>query len=358
VLGNHCPLRPGRLETKADPVRGSSVRPRTLRADAGLLAPRRAMLVDIPASCLSTHADVSLPVTHRLYVGSRFDHSLTVINTTTNTVVETLSPGNEPIGVAVNPLMDRVYVGNFGANTISVIGDIPPFYPHGAGATANPPTLFLDSAAPTGTSAKSKDSASLSFASGNPWKEIGTWTVGALCSAPMLTTLSNVRVRIGLKNSDDQGTHFDLRTELLKNGVSVAKGEVYCIRGVTRTPTKAREVSVPLVLPLPEDLAPTDALSLRIFTRIGTNGGDDSCGGHSNAAGLRLYFDAANRDARFGAAFTPYPLIVPLGHRCAKHYQIAQQRNSCTSYGAAVRCWTWGRTLCSDRISQNAIILG
>ena len=47
----------------------------------------------------------------------------------------------------------------------------------------------------------------------------------------------------------------------------------------------------------------TDVLSLRILTRIGTNGSGGFCGGHSNAVGLRLYFDAVSRPSRFGGTF-------------------------------------------------------
>jgi len=44
-----------------------------------------------------------------------------------------------------------------------------------------------------------------------------------------------------------------------------------------------------------------DTLSLKILARIGTNGDGTFCGGHSNAVGLRLYFDATSRPSRFDA---------------------------------------------------------
>jgi len=47
----------------------------------------------------------------------------------------------------------------------------------------------------------------------------------------------------------------------------------------------------------------SDAVSLRILTRVGTNGSGGSCGGHGNAAGLRTYFDASTRPAGFEATF-------------------------------------------------------
>ena len=47
----------------------------------------------------------------------------------------------------------------------------------------------------------------------------------------------------------------------------------------------------------------SDVLSLKILTRIGTNGAGAFCGGHSNAVGLRLYFDAVSRPSKFTAIF-------------------------------------------------------
>jgi hypothetical protein len=60
-----------------------------------------------------------------------------------------------------------------------------------------------------------------------------------------LTTLGDLHVWLGLKNSDDAGTRFDLAAEVWKNGTLVAEGETFCITGVTRNPNLAKEVSVP-----------------------------------------------------------------------------------------------------------------
>ncbi len=43
----------------------------------------------------------------------------------------------------------------------------------------------------------------------------------------------------------------------------------------------------------------SDSLSLKVLTRIGTDGAGNFCGGHGNAVGLRLYFDSTDRLARF-----------------------------------------------------------
>ena len=112
----------------------------------------------------------------------------------------------------------------------------------------------------------------------------------------------SAKVWIGLKNSDDQGTNFDLRAELLKNGTVIASGETRCITGVTRNADKAKEVTVPLSPIATGNVVAGDVLSLKISTRIGTNPNGTKCAGHSNAVGLRLYYDGTTRPSRFGAA--------------------------------------------------------
>ena len=46
---------------------------------------------------------------------------------------------------------------------------------HGTGPDNNPPTLLLNTTAPTATTAKFRDSVAVNFSGGNPWKDIGTW---------------------------------------------------------------------------------------------------------------------------------------------------------------------------------------
>ena len=159
----------------------------------------------------------------------------------------------------------------------------------------------LDATAPTATTTQFKDAASVNFANGNPWKDIGTWSAAPGLTAGTVTALSTVHVWLGLKNSDDQGTSFDLRAEVYKNAMLVATGQTLCITGVTRNPDNAREVTLafPSITAIPFN-GTTDGLALKIRTRIGTNPNGTKCSGHSNAVGLRLYYDATARPARFG----------------------------------------------------------
>ena len=161
---------------------------------------------------------------------------------------------------------------------------------------------MLDATAPTASTAKFRDSTSVNFSGGNPWKDVGAWPAAASLTAGTLTALSDLHVWLGLKNSDDQGTQFDLRAEVLKNGTVIASGLTRCLTGITRNPANAKEATVAFgSVPATPFNGTSDALSVKISTRIGTNPDDTKCPGHNNAVGLRLYFDAVSRNARFDA---------------------------------------------------------
>ena len=104
---------------------------------------------------------------------------------------------------------------------------------------------------------------------------------------------------MGLKNSDDQGTQFDVKVELFKNGAPVASGLGRCLMGLIRNPARDTQVGVPWDTFTPLTTAPGDVLTYRVSARIGTNEDDTKCPGHSNAVGLRLYYDATNRASHF-----------------------------------------------------------
>jgi hypothetical protein len=175
---------------------------------------------------------------------------------------------------------------------------------HGAGPNPDPTTLFLDNSAPGAKAAKYKDSTSVKFAGGDPWKEVGTWTAAPALSTGFLTSQGSLHVWLGLKNGDDQGANFDVRVEVYKNDALLGSGESYCISGLTRNPNSAKDISV-FVGPFSAGAfnGSTDALSLKVLTRVGTNGAGSLCGGHKNAEGLRLYFDAADRPSELDLTF-------------------------------------------------------
>jgi len=153
---------------------------------------------------------------------------------------------------------------------------------------------FLDNTIPAAATAKFKDSTAVNRTT---YREIGTWAASPAPTAVRLNTLSDLRVWIGLKNSDDQGTYFDLRAELRKNGVAIASGETKTIQGVTRNPSNAKEATVSFGAISDSQFNPGDVLSIKILTKVADSGG------HNNAVGLRLYYDAVSRPSRLGAVF-------------------------------------------------------
>src|SRR5262245_25865922 len=138
------------------------------------------------------------------------------------------------------------------------------------------------------------------------YQQIGIWSAAPVTSTLQLSSLSELRVWIGLKNTDDQGTYFDLRAEVAKNGVPIASGETKNIQGVVRNPSLATEVTVSLGAIASGQFSSGDVLSIRILTKIAGSGG------HNSAAGLRMYYDAVSRPSRFGATFgaPPTKLVV------------------------------------------------
>ncbi len=141
--------------------------------------------------------------------------------------------------------------------------------------------------------------------------------------ASRIAATSPAQLWVGLKNSDDQGTYFDLKAALYVNDVLVSEGQTLCVIGITRNANKAKEVGVPFGPLLSEPpLASGDVVSVKLSTRIGTNSDGSKCGGHNNAVGLRLYYDAGTRPSRVGIEITPDPLADYFLHASGSDFTI------------------------------------
>jgi hypothetical protein len=116
-------------------------------------------------------------------------------------------------------------------------------------------------------------------------------------------------MRVGLKNSDDIGTAFDVRARLYRNGVLLTSGLARCVTGVVRNPDAAKSLDFSFEPMPPAVFSGSDTLTLQVETRIGTKPDDTRCVGfgytHSNATGLRLYFDSVGSASRFTTVFEP-----------------------------------------------------
>jgi hypothetical protein len=152
----------------------------------------------------------------------------------------------------------------------------------------------LDQASSTATTAKFKDSPAINRTT---YRTIGTWEAAPATEALSLELMTALRIWVGLKNSDDQGTYFDVRAEVLKGGVVIASGEAKNVQGVTRNPNLAKEVVVAFGSMSSVAFNAGDVLSLKLLAKVADSGG------HSNAVGLRAYYDAAHRASRLQATF-------------------------------------------------------
>lgn len=157
------------------------------------------------------------------------------------------------------------------------------------------PGLFLDSQEPVNTVPKYKDASSLRRLI---YKEIGAWPWTARPFDFSLESLGALSIWLGLVNSDDQGTNFDIRAEVLKNNEVVGWGEALDIQGITRNPNLAKNIFIEFSHFSPGTLIrETDTCRLRISTCVTARGG------HSSAVGLRLYYDAITRKSQFEARY-------------------------------------------------------
>jgi len=85
---------------------------------AGGVAPGYGSIVfpDTGSAVLTGDAEAALA-----YITNSGDDTVSVIDTTNNTVVNTIPVGRKPFGVAVTPDDSKVYIANSGDNTVSVI---------------------------------------------------------------------------------------------------------------------------------------------------------------------------------------------------------------------------------------------
>jgi hypothetical protein len=107
-----------------------------------------------------------------------------------------------------------------------------------------------------------------------------------------LTALSPAEIWLGLKNSDDVGTNFDLKVEILKNGSVIGSGESLNVPGGGSGFNRAVQRSINLAITAPGTaFSSGDQLGIKIYARIGATG-------HRNGT-ARLWFNDAAADTEF-----------------------------------------------------------
>ncbi len=110
-----------------------------------------------------------------------------------------------------------------------------------------------------------------------------------------LTVLGPANVWLGLKNSDDVGTNFDVLAEVLRNGIVVGEGQLDGVSGGSGGFNNAILRIISLVLPSATNLGSGDTLGLRLSVRIAVG-----VSGHRSGT-ARLWFNDAAANSRFNA---------------------------------------------------------
>jgi hypothetical protein len=116
-----------------------------------------------------------------------------------------------------------------------------------------------------------------------------------------LTALGPASVWLGLKNSDDVGTKFDLLAEVGKNGVLIGSGQLNGVPGGSSGFNNAVLRTINLALPSPVNVSAGDTLSIKLSVRIAVG-----VTGHRSGT-ARLWFNDAAANSRFGATIDGTP---------------------------------------------------
>jgi uncharacterized repeat protein (TIGR03803 family) len=114
-----------------------------------------------------------------------------------------------------------------------------------------------------------------------------------------LTDLTSAEIWLGLKNSDDVGTRFDLLAEVLHNGDVVGSGQLDDVSGGSSGFNNANLHTIGLTLPSPVNLSSGDTLSLRLSVRVAATG-------HQSGT-ARLWFNDDAANSRLGVEIDGTP---------------------------------------------------
>ena len=162
---------------------------------------------------------------------------------------------------------------------------------------------------------------------------------GADIAPPGLNGLGDAHLWVGLRNSDDQGTQFDVMEQLFQDGNEVASGLTRCITALTRNPLLAKQVSVPWSSFTPIATSANDVFTVKLSARIGTNPDGTKCpgpgGSHNSAVSLRFYYDGASRDSEFDATVgtsTSAAFFHSDGGACDKPVATTESRGVTTRF--------------------------
>jgi hypothetical protein len=121
-----------------------------------------------------------------------------------------------------------------------------------------------------------------------------TVSITVVLNCPQLTALGPASIWIGLKNSDDVGTKFDLLAEVLKNGTVIGSGQLNDVPGGSSGFNNAVQRTINQTLSSAQSLCPGSTLSIRLSVRVAASSGHVS-------GTARLWFNDSAANSRFTA---------------------------------------------------------
>ena len=113
-------------------------------------------------------------------------------------------------------------------------------------------------------------------------------TFDVTVNAPSLTAIGPANVWIGLKNSDDVGTKFDLLAEVFKNGNPIGSGQLNGVNGGSSGFNNAALRTINMALTNSASFCPGDTLSFKLSVRIAVG-----VTGHRSGTARLWYNDVA-----------------------------------------------------------------
>jgi len=134
------------------------------------------------------------------------------------------------------------------------------------------------------------DSFTFTVEDGKSGTSVGTIAI----TGPPLIAIGPAQIWIGLKNSDDVGTKFDLLAEVFKNGLPVGSGQLNNVSGGSSGFNNANLQVINLALSTSTDLSSGDTFSIKLSVRISASSGH-------NSGTARLWFNDSSANSRFSA---------------------------------------------------------
>jgi hypothetical protein len=116
-------------------------------------------------------------------------------------------------------------------------------------------------------------------------------SVNVTVNPRLLAAVGPANVWIGLKNSDDVGTKFDLQVEVFKDGAPVGSGQSYSVAGGSSGFNNAKLRTIPLTLTSSANCC-GGTLSVRVSVRVAADSGHRS-------GTARLWFNDAQANSNF-----------------------------------------------------------